>query len=141
MERCQSGRMGLIRNQVYGSPVPWVRIPPSPPENEKAPLWGLFVFSPRGYGFRTLFDASSGAAAFAVAKRLSHLLSTPPVSFLFWPGGSGISNPVRPTRPRSCHLARQRRRRNSTERYISLDNSAPEIVGRNGRLKICSEPD
>ena len=42
--------MGLIRNQVYGSPVPWVRIPPSPPENEKAPLWGLFVFSPRGYG-------------------------------------------------------------------------------------------
>ncbi len=30
-ERCQSGRMGLIRNQVYGSPVPWVRIPPSPP--------------------------------------------------------------------------------------------------------------
>jgi len=32
-------------------------------------------------GFRTLFDASSGAAAFAVAKRLSHLLSTPPGVF------------------------------------------------------------
>ncbi len=38
--------MGLIRNQVYGSPVPWVRIPPSPPENKKAPLRGLFVFRP-----------------------------------------------------------------------------------------------
>ena len=30
-ERCRSGRTGLTRNQVYGFPVPWVRIPPSPP--------------------------------------------------------------------------------------------------------------
>ena len=37
-------------------------------------------------GFRTLFDASSGAAAFAVAKRLSHLLSTPPGVFLVLAG-------------------------------------------------------
>ena len=28
------------------SPVPWVRIPPSPPEKSKAPLWGLLFFSP-----------------------------------------------------------------------------------------------
>ena len=34
-ERCLSGRKSLIRNQVYGFPVPWVRIPPSPPINTK----------------------------------------------------------------------------------------------------------
>ena len=31
LERWQSGRMYLTRNQAYGNPVPWVRIPPSPP--------------------------------------------------------------------------------------------------------------
>ncbi len=34
-ERWQSGRMYLTRNQAYGFPVPWVRIPPSPPETKK----------------------------------------------------------------------------------------------------------
>jgi hypothetical protein len=45
-ERCLSGRKSLIRNQVCGNPVPWVRIPLSPPENQMAPLWGHFVFYP-----------------------------------------------------------------------------------------------
>src|SRR5262249_22999892 len=31
-ERWQSGRMRRIRNPVYGFAVPWVRIPPSPPD-------------------------------------------------------------------------------------------------------------
>ena len=31
---------------MYAYTVPGVRIPPSPPENQKAPLWGLFVFLP-----------------------------------------------------------------------------------------------
>ena len=48
-ERCQSGRMGLTRNQVYGSPVPWVRIPPSPPEKQKRALVALFCFSRRAW--------------------------------------------------------------------------------------------
>ena len=47
-ERCQSGRMGLTRNQVYGSPVPWVRIPPSPPEIENGALEAPFLISSRG---------------------------------------------------------------------------------------------
>ncbi len=48
LERCQSGRMGLTRNQVCGSPVPWVRIPPSPPINKKGPTGPLFVYSWKG---------------------------------------------------------------------------------------------
>ena len=36
VERCLSGRKSLIRNQVYSLPVPWVRIPPSPPNQRKA---------------------------------------------------------------------------------------------------------
>src|SRR3546814_12221911 len=31
----QSGRMYLTRNQAYGFPVPWVRIPPCPPEHPR----------------------------------------------------------------------------------------------------------
>ena len=49
LERCQSGRMGLIRNQVYGSPVPWVRIPPSPPKIKLAPS-GPVLFLEEGLG-------------------------------------------------------------------------------------------
>ena len=54
-ERCQSGRMGLTRNQVYGLPVPWVRIPPSPPPSQ------AFNESPTGdfrmqFSFRGLRD-------------------------------------------------------------------------------------
>ena len=57
--------MGLIRNQVYGSPVPWVRIPPSPPVHKKGdsdffrknkvtvPFFSPF-FSGEGMGFRAL---------------------------------------------------------------------------------------
>ena len=46
-ERCRSGRTGLTRNQVYASCVPWVRIPPSPP-NRKAPQSGAFLFGEWG---------------------------------------------------------------------------------------------
>ena len=35
-ERCPSGRRCLTRNQVYSN-VPWVRIPPSPPEMIRLP--------------------------------------------------------------------------------------------------------
>src|SRR5689334_16856377 len=44
LERWQSGRMRRIRNPVYGFTVPWVRIPPSPPEKCKRPCWGRLRF-------------------------------------------------------------------------------------------------
>ena len=65
--------MGLIRNQVYGSPVPWVRIPPSPPEIENGALVAPFLISRRVWlRMRTLFDSGSGVAASEAAKRPSH---------------------------------------------------------------------
>ena len=44
-ERWQSGRMRRTRNPVYRSPVPWVRIPPSPPpiKPKRLFLLGFFV--------------------------------------------------------------------------------------------------
>ncbi len=64
VERCLSGRKSLIRNQVYGFPVPWVRIPPSPPEKIKGPHRGPFCFSGREWlRMRTPFDQRSRAAA------------------------------------------------------------------------------
>ena len=43
LERWQSGRLYLTRNQAYGIPVPRVRIPPSPPNARRAPR-GPFLF-------------------------------------------------------------------------------------------------
>ena len=43
LERWQSGRLYLTRNQAYGIPVPRVRIPPSPPNARRA-LRGPFLF-------------------------------------------------------------------------------------------------
>src|SRR5690606_5204872 len=66
-ERWQSGRMYLTRNQAYGFPVPWVRIPPSPPRNhalgyDKAPC-GAFCFcfaaAATGAGLRGIRDSSA----------------------------------------------------------------------------------
>ena len=62
-ERCRSGRTGLTRNQVYGCTVPWVRIPPSPPVNQKRPLVGLFWFT----------DGGDGLEATGSTKRVSVL--------------------------------------------------------------------
>ena len=46
-ERWQSGRMRRIRNPVYRSPVPWVRIPPFPPDRQtKTGLAPVFFFFP-----------------------------------------------------------------------------------------------
>ena len=59
-ERWQSGRMYLIRNQAYCK-VPWVRIPPSPPElqykpvNTRAFLFFSFFGMPRGVPFSVTY--------------------------------------------------------------------------------------
>ena len=45
MERCQSGRMGLIRNQVYGLPYRGFESHPLR-QNMKGPFLGPFVFLP-----------------------------------------------------------------------------------------------
>jgi hypothetical protein len=55
-ERWQSGRMRRIRNPVYGSTVPWVRIPPSPPYR------------------LAIRDAVSGCAPNGAALRVGRLL-------------------------------------------------------------------
>ena len=78
-------------------------------------------------GFRTLFDASSGAAAFAVAKRLSHLLSTPPGVFLVLAGRVWDIEPRSTNAAAKLPVGEAARRRNSTERYMSRDNSAPRL--------------
>src|SRR5690606_33654585 len=44
-ERWQSGRMRRIRNPVHGSPVTRVRIPPSPPDTQKAAHEAAFCVS------------------------------------------------------------------------------------------------
>ena len=41
-ERWPSGRRRLIGIQVYGNPVSWVRIPPSPPDKERTPCGSFF---------------------------------------------------------------------------------------------------
>ena len=46
--------MVLIRNQVYGFPVPWVRIPPSPPVTKKSPLQGAFFVTGRYVEFEPM---------------------------------------------------------------------------------------
>src|SRR5450759_1769958 len=49
LERWQSGRMRRIRNPVYGYAVTWVRIPPSPPDTQSAPSWGVLRIWRRGW--------------------------------------------------------------------------------------------
>ena len=47
-ERCQSGRMGLTRNQVYGLPYRGFESHPLRQINKKAPFWGLFIYQDGG---------------------------------------------------------------------------------------------
>ncbi len=108
-ERCQSGRMGLIRNQVYGSPVPWVRIPPSPPKY-KRPLSGPFVFLPSR--LRTSDPVRRAQPHSGMPGREATIPPSPPKykrplsgPFVFLPSGLRTSDPVRPTQPRSGMLA------------------------------------
>ena len=56
-ERWQSGRMYLTRNQAYGIPVPWVRIPPSPPSMPR----------PTHHGLAFLFGSSNPVASQIIA--------------------------------------------------------------------------
>ena len=57
-ERCRSGRTGLTRNQVYGIPVPWVRIPPSPPEHKNPRPGGVFLVCRRGWDINRALRSS-----------------------------------------------------------------------------------
>src|SRR5690625_2281369 len=63
LERWQSGRMRRTRNPVYGSPVSRVRIPPSPPDTQKAPDGALFAYLAERQGCTgsTFLDALGNA--------------------------------------------------------------------------------
>ena len=77
--------MYLTRNQAYGIPVPWVRIPPSPPvfKNEAPEKSGAFFFSvsvyPSFYPRRDMAaeDRFKQAIIATLAKRAANRCSNP----------------------------------------------------------------
>lgn len=84
-EGWQSGRMRRIRNPVYGFTVPWVRIPPLPPE-QRAPC-GPFRFGGRGWVRSHAGSTSDMPVACREGRRAQHSL-----------GEAGLWHAVRATR-------------------------------------------